>query len=257
MLGLRLPDVDQWSERVVVALGQNPGAFTGPGTNTYLVGTGRERVLLDTGQGLPAYLPVLERALEAAGGARIRGTVPAHRPRNHLSRPWSPHRRRRGEAARVHRPSTRARAADPRRARGRARARPRDGPPHLRRLPRGAARGRRKLRRLAPRQAPARGARRPGRERGSAAGALAALALTHPILARLRDRDPAERRDACLAAALDPAAVLLAPGLAQALGDPVRAVWRAASEALVAVAARDGAGVLAALRAALHGGDPR
>ena len=81
--------------------------------------------------------------------------------------------------------------------------------------------------------------------------------MTHPILARLRDRDPAERRDACVAAALDPAAVLLAPGLAQALGDPVRAVWRAASEALVAVAARDGAGVLGALRAALHAGDPR
>lgn len=81
--------------------------------------------------------------------------------------------------------------------------------------------------------------------------------MTHPILARLRDRDPAERRDACLAAADDPAAVLLAPGLVQALGDPVRAVWRAASEALVAVAARDGAGVLGAVRTALHGGEPR
>jgi hypothetical protein len=72
MLGLSLPDVDVWSERVVVALGQNPGVFTGPGTNTYLVGTGRERLLLDTGQGLPAYLPVLEQALARAGGARIK-----------------------------------------------------------------------------------------------------------------------------------------------------------------------------------------
>jgi glyoxylase-like metal-dependent hydrolase (beta-lactamase superfamily II) len=66
MIGLTLPDVDLWSSRVVVALGQNPGLFTGPGTNTYLVGTGRERILVDTGQGIPAYLPVLERALERA-----------------------------------------------------------------------------------------------------------------------------------------------------------------------------------------------
>ena len=40
MIGVALPDVDVWSERVTVALGQNPGIFTGPGTNTYLVGSG-------------------------------------------------------------------------------------------------------------------------------------------------------------------------------------------------------------------------
>jgi glyoxylase-like metal-dependent hydrolase (beta-lactamase superfamily II) len=84
MLGLSLPDVDVWSERVVVALGQNPGVFTGPGTNTYLIGTGRERLLLDTGQGLPAYLPVLERALARAGGARIREIVLTHGHPDHL-----------------------------------------------------------------------------------------------------------------------------------------------------------------------------
>ena len=84
LLGLSLPDVDVWSERVVVALGQNPGLFTGPGTNTYLVGTGHERLLLDTGQGLPAYLPVLERALERADGARIREIVLTHGHPDHL-----------------------------------------------------------------------------------------------------------------------------------------------------------------------------
>ena len=41
MIGLEMPPLDVWSERVTVALGQNPGIFTGPGTNTYLVGTGR------------------------------------------------------------------------------------------------------------------------------------------------------------------------------------------------------------------------
>jgi glyoxylase-like metal-dependent hydrolase (beta-lactamase superfamily II) len=69
MIGLTLPDVDTWSDRVAVALGQNPSAFTGPGTNTYLVGTGRERILIDTGDGRPDYLPVLERALSQAGCA--------------------------------------------------------------------------------------------------------------------------------------------------------------------------------------------
>jgi glyoxylase-like metal-dependent hydrolase (beta-lactamase superfamily II) len=64
MLGLDMPDIAVWSERVTVVLGQNPGPFTGPGTNTYLVGTGRRPLLLDTGQGLPEYLPLLERALQ-------------------------------------------------------------------------------------------------------------------------------------------------------------------------------------------------
>jgi ribonuclease/clavin/mitogillin len=69
MLGMRMPDVDRWSERVTVVLGQNPGPFTGPGTNTYLVGTGPEPILLDTGQGRPEYLPLLERGLRERGGA--------------------------------------------------------------------------------------------------------------------------------------------------------------------------------------------
>jgi glyoxylase-like metal-dependent hydrolase (beta-lactamase superfamily II) len=83
MIGLELPDVDIWSERVVVALGQNPGLFTGPGTNTYLVGTGPERILLDTGQGLPAYLPVLEQAL-ARVNCRIQEIVLTHGHVDHI-----------------------------------------------------------------------------------------------------------------------------------------------------------------------------
>ena len=52
MAGMRLPDAAVWSPRVTVVLGQNPSMFTGPGTNTYLVGTGRKPLLLDTGQGV-------------------------------------------------------------------------------------------------------------------------------------------------------------------------------------------------------------
>ena len=82
-MGTKLPDVDVWSPRVTVALGQNPSMFTGPGTNTYLVGTGRERILLDTGQGIPAYLPVLAQALERAGCA-IQEIVLTHGHFDHI-----------------------------------------------------------------------------------------------------------------------------------------------------------------------------
>lgn len=63
MLGLEMRDTDVWSDRVAVVLGQNPGPFTGPGTNTYLLGRSRRPILLDTGQGVPSYLPLLEQAL--------------------------------------------------------------------------------------------------------------------------------------------------------------------------------------------------
>ena len=79
MIGLTMPDIDVWSERVAVVLGQNPGVFTGPGTNTYLIGTSRRPLLLDTGQGLPQYLPLLERALrEVQRGEGLQEIVLTH-----------------------------------------------------------------------------------------------------------------------------------------------------------------------------------
>jgi glyoxylase-like metal-dependent hydrolase (beta-lactamase superfamily II) len=84
MIGVELPDIDRWSDRVVVALGQNPGAFTGPGTNTYLIGTGRRRILLDTGEGRDEYLPVLERALEHAGCEGLQEIVLSHGHPDHI-----------------------------------------------------------------------------------------------------------------------------------------------------------------------------
>jgi glyoxylase-like metal-dependent hydrolase (beta-lactamase superfamily II) len=84
MIGLEMPDIDRWSDRVVVALGQNPSLFTGPGTNTYLVGTGKRRILLDTGQGCDAYIPVLERALERAGCEGIQEIVLTHGHPDHI-----------------------------------------------------------------------------------------------------------------------------------------------------------------------------
>ena len=84
MLGMQLPDVDVWSQRVTVALGQNPSVFTGPGTNTYLIGSGPERILLDPGQGVSGYLPVLERAMQRAGCLHIQEIVLTHGHPDHI-----------------------------------------------------------------------------------------------------------------------------------------------------------------------------
>jgi glyoxylase-like metal-dependent hydrolase (beta-lactamase superfamily II) len=84
LLGTQMPDVGLWSERVAVALGQNPSAFTGPGTNTYLIGTGSKRILLDPGQGLPSYLPVLERAMAETGCQGFQEIVLTHGHPDHI-----------------------------------------------------------------------------------------------------------------------------------------------------------------------------
>ncbi len=83
MMGMKLPDLAEWSERVIVALGQNPSVFAGPGTNTYLVGTGSERILIDPGGGEAAYLPFLEQALERAG-CSIQEIVLTHGHPDHI-----------------------------------------------------------------------------------------------------------------------------------------------------------------------------
>jgi endoribonuclease LACTB2 len=85
MIGLRMPDVDVWSDRVVTVLGQNPGPFTGPGTNTYLVGTSRRPLLLDTGQGKAEWLPLLVAALdEHRGGSELQEVVLTHAHPDHI-----------------------------------------------------------------------------------------------------------------------------------------------------------------------------
>ena len=70
MLGLDLPDVARWSDRVVVALGKNPSVFTGPGTNTYLVGTGaRLRVAPIDERGELTFLEMNPRIRRGQGRA--------------------------------------------------------------------------------------------------------------------------------------------------------------------------------------------
>lgn len=80
--------------------------------------------------------------------------------------------------------------------------------------------------------------------------------MTHPVVARLRDPDPAVRREACRAAADDPSAVLLIDDLGVALADSNSSVWRAASDALAKLAP-DHREVAELLRRGLRGDDPR
>ena len=82
--GTQLPDIDALSPRVAVALGQNPSRFTGPGTNTFLVGTGPKRFLLDTGSGHDEYMPVLEEAIARVGCKEIEGIVLTHAHPDHI-----------------------------------------------------------------------------------------------------------------------------------------------------------------------------
>ena len=65
-------------------LAPNPSPMTFRGTNTYLVGTGSRRLLVDPGQGLDAYLPVLERALETADCDGIESIVLTHGHPDHI-----------------------------------------------------------------------------------------------------------------------------------------------------------------------------
>lgn len=58
-----LPSSKRLSERVIRILGGNPSKFTLQGTNTYLVGTGAKRILIDTGEGRPVWAGSLREVL--------------------------------------------------------------------------------------------------------------------------------------------------------------------------------------------------
>ena len=78
-----LPAIGRLSPRVWTVLGLNPGAYTLQGTNTYLVGTGASRLLIDTGAGVAGYLPNLLSCMHSAGCSALSAILVTHWHHDH------------------------------------------------------------------------------------------------------------------------------------------------------------------------------
>lgn len=78
-----LPEVERLSPICIRILGGNPSKFTLQGTNTYLVGSGPRRLLIDTGEGNPSWIAALRRTL-AEEKASISATLITHWHGDHV-----------------------------------------------------------------------------------------------------------------------------------------------------------------------------
>lgn len=77
-----LPEVERLSPACLRILGGNPGKFSLQGTNTYIVGTGSSRLLIDTGEGKPSWISTIKRVL-AEENIFIKGVLLTHWHHDH------------------------------------------------------------------------------------------------------------------------------------------------------------------------------
>jgi glyoxylase-like metal-dependent hydrolase (beta-lactamase superfamily II) len=80
----QLPEVERLSPACIRILGGNPGKFSLQGTNTYLLGTGPLRLLVDTGEGKPSWISAIKRTL-AEEKASITQALITHWHHDHTS----------------------------------------------------------------------------------------------------------------------------------------------------------------------------
>ena len=79
-----ISDVQHHSSLVTCILGLNPGSYTLNGTNTYLVGSGEERILIDTGEGRKEYVQLLKTVMEQVGCKKIKLIIITHWHYDHI-----------------------------------------------------------------------------------------------------------------------------------------------------------------------------
>ena len=80
-----LPDIQVLSDRVICILGQNPRSMTLQGTNTYLIGKGKKRMMIDSGEGIESYIPLLKQAMKENDIEEIIGIICTHWHYDHIN----------------------------------------------------------------------------------------------------------------------------------------------------------------------------